>query len=220
MTRIIKMQATTSNTSRTLLTAILILVIGGLVYILVTHDANKSQDLNVGIDSPTPTDKTAPAPRGEWDDDFDNFNDGLTRPSAETKNAPDEFGVGITSVRVYNRDLNNDGRDDRIIRTHIENGTSHFTNEYKIQLATDNGWTDITPTDFHTLEGAECALQKLRFYFNPTFTVEIIGRSMGENYITPTMAYRTIYKMNNNQLIKVSHTPLTEVCDVSSLFDQ
>jgi len=220
MTRIIKMQDTTSNISRTLLTGILVLVIGGLVYFMTTRNTYKAGDLNVGVASPTATDQTAPAPRGDFDNDFDNFNDGLTRPSAETKNDPDEYGVGVTNVRVYNRDLNNDGRDDRIIRTHIENGTSHFTNEYKIQLASDNGWVDITPPDFHTLEGAECALQKIRFYFDPVFTVEIIGRNMGESYITPTMAHQTIYKMDNNQLIEISHTQLTEVCDVSGLFDK
>ncbi len=213
------MQDAKSNISRTILSIILVLVIGGLVYILATRNAYQSRDLNVGVVSPISPSQIAPAPRGDVDYDFDSFNDGLTRPSTETVNAPDEYGVGITSVRTYSRDLNNDGRADRITRTHIENGTSHFTNEYKIELASDNGWIDITPPNFMTLEGAECALQKLRFYFDPVFTVEIIGRKMGENFITPTMAYRSVYKMTDNQLILVRHTPLTEVCDVSSLFD-
>lgn len=204
-----------NNVLRTILTIILLLVIAVLVYILSQKSMNDTDVSNIGVTSPV----VASAPRDTIPYDFDRFNDGLAKPNAQTKNAPDEFGVGVTDVRIYNRDLNNDGRPDKITRTHIENGTSHFTNEYKIELATDIGYIDITPDNLKTVEGADCALQKLRFYFDPVFMIEKIGRNIGEDYVTPTMAYKTIYKMIDNQLVQISQTPITEICDVSDLFN-
>ena len=213
------MQDTQTNISRPIVTIALTAVIGILVYILTTHKSPQSQDASIGVDSPMIINKTQPAPRRDITDDFDKFDDGLTHPNTEKKTAPDDFGVGVTNVRVYSHDLNNDGVLDRITRTHIENGTSHFTNEYKIELASGSGWVNITPDNFSTVESADCAIQKLRFYFDPVFTVEIIGRNIGETYAIPTMAYRTVYQMTNNRLIKISHTPVTEICDVSGLFN-
>lgn len=214
------MQDTTTNISRTLLTIVLVAIIGILVYILTTNVSHRPQDSSIGVGSPMAINKTAPNLRDALTDDFDNFNDGLTNPDTETQNAPDDFGVGITNVRVYNHDLNNDGVLDRITRTHIENGTSHFANEYKIELASGSGWIDITPDNLKTIESADCAIQKLRFYFDPVFTIEIIGRNIGDTYITPTMAYRTVYQMTNNRLMQISHAPVKEICDVSGLFIQ
>ncbi|MGN0917304.1 MAG: hypothetical protein ACI4NZ_03805 [Candidatus Enterousia sp.] len=204
-----------NNVLRTILTIILLLVIAVLVYILSQKSMNDTDVSNIGVTSPV----AASAQRDTIPYDFDRFNDGLAKPNVQTKNAPDEFGVGVTDVRIYNRDLNNDGRPDKITRTHIENGTSHFTNEYKIELATDIGYIDITPDNLKTIEGADCALQKLRFYFDPVFMIEKIGRNIGEDYLTPTMAYKTIYKMIDNQLVQISQTPITEICDVSELFN-
>lgn len=204
-----------NNVLRNILTIILLLVIAVLVYILSQKNMNDTDVSNIGVTSPV----VSSAPRDTIPYDFDRFNDGLAKPNAQTKNAPDEFGVGVTDVRIYNRDLNNDGRPDKITRTHIENGTSHFTNEYKIELATDIGYIDITPDNLKTVEGADCALQKLRFYFDPVFMIEKIGRNIGEDYVTPTMAYKTIYKMIDNQLVQISQTPITEICDVSELFN-
>lgn len=204
-----------NNVLRNILTIILLLVIAVLVYILSQKSMNDTDVSNIGVTSPV----VSSAPRDTIPYDFDRFNDGLAKPNAQTKNAPDEFGVGVTDVRIYNRDLNNDGRPDKITRTHIENGTSHFTNEYKIELATDIGYIDITPDNLKTVEGADCALQKLRFYFDPVFMIEKIGRNIGEDYVTPTMAYKTIYKMIDNQLVQISQTPITEICDVSELFN-
>lgn len=211
------MQDAQTNILRTIVTIALVVVIGILVYIMTTHQSSQYQDTNILLTSPMAQRDT---PRQDISDDFDKFDDGLARPSAERETEPDEFGIGITSVRIYSHDLNNDGLMDRITRTHIENGTSHFTNEYKIELASDVGWVNITPENFNTIESADCAIQKLRFYFDPVFTVEIIGRNIDENYITPTMAYRTVYQMTNNRLMRISHAPVTVTCDVSGLFDQ
>lgn len=213
------MQDTKTNIPRTIATVLLLVVIGILIYVLTRPAPYSAQDFSRGVGSPIVADKTARTPQADITADFDKFDDGLSHPSAETQNAPDDFGVGVTNVRVYRRDINNDGVPDRITRTHTENGTSHFTNEYKIELASDGGWVDITPDNFKTLEGADCAIQKLRFYFDPAFTVEIIGRNIANDYITPTMAYRTVYQMTDNRLIKISRTPIAEVCDVSGLFD-
>lgn len=213
------MQDSTTNIPRTIVTIALTVVIGILVYIMTKPAPQQSHDNSIGVGSPVAIDKTQFAPRRDITDDFDKFNDGLANPSAEQETEPDDFGVGITNVRIYNHDLNNDGVLDRITRTHIENGTSHFTNEYTIELASGSGWVNITPEKFNTVESADCAIQKLRFYFDPVFTVEIIGRSIGETYVTPTMAYRTIYQMTNNRLMQISHAPITEICDVSGLFN-
>lgn len=213
------MQDSATNVPRTIITIALTVVIGILVYIMTKPAPQQSQDNSIGVGSPVAIDKTQFAPRRDITDDFDKFNDGLASPSAEQETEPDDFGVGITNVRIYNHDLNNDGVLDRITRTHIENGTSHFTNEYTIELASGSGWINITPENFNTVESADCAIQKLRFYFDPVFTVEIIGRSIGETYATPTMAYRTIYQMTNNRLMQISHAPITEICDVSGLFN-
>ncbi|MDE6250867.1 MAG: hypothetical protein K2M34_04545 [Alphaproteobacteria bacterium] len=213
------MQDSTTNVPRAIVTIALTVVIGILVYIMTTHKSPRPQDASIGVGSPVAINKTYTAPRRDISDDFDKFDDGLTRPSTEQQAEPDDFGVGVTNIRVYTHDLNNDGVLDRITRTHIENGTSHFTNEYKIELASGSGWVNITPDNFNTVESADCAIQKLRFYFDPVFTVEIIGRNIGETYATPTMAYRTIYQMTNNRLMKISHAPITETCDVSGLFN-
>lgn len=213
------MQDAKTNIPRAILTIVLTVVIGILIYILSANKHPQPQDSSIGVSSPAAQSKTADAPQPDLRDDFNNFNDGLARPSAETEIAPDDFGVGVTNVRVYSHDLNNDGVLDRITRTHIENGTSHFTNEYKIELASGSGWVNITPDNLKTIEGADCAIQKLRFYFDPAFTVEIIGRNMGDTYITPTMAYRTVYQMAGNRLMQISHAPIKEVCDVSGLFN-
>lgn len=208
-----------TNVLRTILTIILMAVIAILVYILSQKNMQHPDASNIGIASPITTSQIAPEPQADITSDFDSFNDGLSKPKTETKTEPDDFGVGVTNVRTYNRDLNNDGYLDKITRTHFENGTSHFTNEYKIELATNNGYIDITPENLKTVESADCALQKLRFYFAPVFMIEKIGRNIGETYLTPTMAYKTIYKMIDNQLVEVSHTPVTEICDVSELFN-
>ena len=45
------------------------------------------------------------------------FSDGLGVPDSAQEFALDEFGAGISERDVFNRDINNDGRIDRITRT-------------------------------------------------------------------------------------------------------
>lgn len=204
----------TTSPARTILVIIILVIIGVLMYMLATQDRPQSANTNIAVKSPI----NIPEKNTDIAIDFDSFNDGLHNPNSAQENSPDEYGVGITSVRVYMHDLNRDGRMDRITRTHIENGTSHFTNTYKIEIATADGFIDITPPDMQTVESADCALQKLRFSFAPIFSIEKIGREMGDDYTTPTMAYRYVYRLENNQMVEISKTPMREICDVSELF--
>ncbi|MCM1294068.1 MAG: hypothetical protein NC311_00705 [Muribaculaceae bacterium] len=204
----------TTSHARIIFVVIILVIIGVLMYILTTQEKKQSANTNIAVTSPI----NIPDNNADIAIDFDSFNDGLHNPGNAQENAPDEYGVGITSVRVYMHDLNRDGRMDRITRTHIENGTSHFTNTYKIEIATVDGFIDITPPDMQTIESADCALQKLRFSFTPLFSIEKIGREMGDDYTTPTMAYRSIYRLENNQMVEISKTSMREICDVSELF--
>ncbi len=146
------------------------------------------------------------------------FSDGLINPDSAEKYQLDEYGAGISERDIFNRDINGDGRMDRITRTRNENGTSHFYYQYKIELNENGKFVDITPDGFRTTEGAECALQKLQFVFNPDFQVIKISRNWDTSWDTPTMATRTMYTFNNGKMI--SHTPqqMKIVCDVSDLF--
>lgn len=208
------MSENTTSSARTILVIMILIIIGVLMYMLTTQDKTQSANTNIAVKSPI----NIPDNNADIAIDFDSFNDGLRTPSSAQETEPDEYGVGITSVRIYTHDLNRDGRMDKITRTHIENGTSHFTNEYKIEIATADGFIDITPPDMKTVESADCALQKLRFSFAPIFSIEKIGREMGDDYLTPTMAYRYVYRLENNQMIEISRTPMREICDVSELF--
>ncbi len=196
--------------------AILLTAIGVLAYMLVArHNASKS-DATTNIVSPIMSDDQSVAN----DDEYGNgeFDDGLGRANSVTNGTLDEFGAGIAETSVFDRDINNDGRRDRITRTRIENGTAHFHYEYKIELNTPNGYVDITPDGFRTTEGATCALQKLRFYFKPDFHVEKISRPWQETWITPTMASRTNYTIKKDAFYASAPQQLRSVCNVSDLF--
>ena len=147
------------------------------------------------------------------------FTDGLGQPNSQTHDAPDETGSGITKTEVFNRDINNDGRIDRIRRIRHETGTSHFWDEYVIELLRENGtWHNITPPGFRTTNGAECALQKIQFVFQPKFHAVKISRPWAESWDTPTMATKTIYQLKNNQMATQETKQVGVVCDVTSLF--
>lgn len=146
------------------------------------------------------------------------FTDGLSNPNSTTRYPLNEFGEGIASIEVFNIDINNDQRRDRIIRTRYENGTAHFYYEYRIELNTDNGLVNITPNDFRTIEGADCALQKLQFEFKPEFQITKISRPWEDTWETPTGAVKTVFRLVGNEfkLMRTAHLP--KVCDVSQLF--
>lgn len=193
---------------------ILLVAIGILTYMLVMRRDTLESTTVTDVISPIMSDTTSVT------NDYDEFNDGLGRPNSVTQGTLDEFGAGIAETSVFNRDINNDGRPDRITRTRIENGTPHFYYEYRIELNTPDGYIDITPDGFRTTEGATCALQKLRFYFKPDFHVEKISRPWQETWSTPTMASQINYTIKKNAFYAGASTQLRTVCDVSDLFQQ
>jgi hypothetical protein len=164
------------------------------------------------LSSPSATEE--PAEPGE---NYD-FDDGLRNPASAQQPELDEFGEGIASIEIFEPDIDGDGANDRITKTRHENGTAHFYYEYKVELNADGGFKDITPQDFRTVEGSDCSLQKLRFVFIPSFQVVKIARDFEDTWITPAMAIKTIYKIDNGSL-KTSRTQaLKKICNVSDLF--
>lgn len=146
------------------------------------------------------------------------FSDGLTKQTNIKRSEPDQFGVGITEIATYKYDINQDGRPDKIIRMRKENGTAHFQYVYKVFLNDGTTLVDITPKDFFTIEGVECALQKIQFSFEPDFSVTKISRPLGDNWNTPTRSTKTVYSLWSDKMHTVSEITYKTVCDVSDLF--
>ena len=146
------------------------------------------------------------------------FNDGLVRPDTVSVGTLDEYGAGVARTEIFTRDINGDGRNDRITRRRIENGTDHFYYDYKIELNTKNGFINITPDALRTTEGVECALTKLRFIFTPNFRVEKISRDWRDTWVTPTTAYKTIYTLRGTELNAGMPQQMRDVCNVADLF--
>lgn len=201
------------------LLVVLCAVIAVLIYMLAGGPM-PGEKKSVGVASPQMDISDSGADISTNDTYAGEFSDGLGVPDSAQEFALDEFGAGISERDVFNRDINNDGRIDRITRTRNENGTVHFFYEYVIELNTGNGFVDITPDGFRTTEGADCALQKLKFIFQPDFRVIKISRKWQETWDTPTMAQRTEYTLNNNQLVPENTIDMRTVCDVSELFYQ
>lgn len=187
--------------------AILLVAGGVLVYLLVGGDAARIGRTG-GVDA-MPVIET---------DGSDEFPDGLINPAASRRGTLDEFGVGTAQTDVFNRDLDNDGRMDRIVRRRIENGTAHFYYDYKIELNNGGGYTDITPAKFRTTEGAECALAKLQFSFNPVFQIIHISRPWQDTWSTPTKATKTVYTLQDDVMHAGTIEDMGIVCDVAELF--
>lgn len=148
------------------------------------------------------------------------FTDGLNQPSSSETFPLDEVGEGTEKKEVFNVDINSDGLMDRIVRTHNENGTAHFWDEYRIELNNNGVYFNIAPSGLRTTEGAECALQKVKFVFKPKFKVIKISRPWDETWNTPTMATRTVYELQGDKLVATSVQELKKVCDVSELFNK
>lgn len=146
------------------------------------------------------------------------FSDGLAKPQKKIGYKTDETGDGITNIETFMYDINNDKQDDKITRIRHENGTAHFWDEYTIELNQNGTFRTIQTDDFRTINGAECALQKLRFVFKPKFQVIKIARPWVQSWVTPSVATQTIYELKNNQIVSVSKKQLASVCDVTDLF--
>lgn len=201
-----------------ILLVVMFIIIGVLIYILAGGPVPKLGDTR-GVKSPdmefTDDDATVAQITSR---DTGEFSDGLVRPSFSEQYPLDEFGAGIAERAVFDIDINDDGRMDRITRVRNENGTDHGYYEYKIELNQNGNWVDITPDGFRTTEGAECALQKLQFNFRPQFSVVKISRKWSETWVTPTMATRTVYTFNDGKLQASAPQELKTVCDVTDLF--
>lgn len=146
------------------------------------------------------------------------FFDGLESPRESAKYELDDMGAGIASADVYYQDINGDGVQDRITKTRNENGTAHYWEDYKIELNQNGRWRDITPEGFRTTEGAECSLKKIQFTFEPEFKVVKISRPWRDSWTTPSMATKTVYTIQDNELVAESTQKVGEVCDVAELF--
>ena len=146
------------------------------------------------------------------------FSDGLGTPDKITHGTLDDFGAGTESIAEFYRDINQDGKTDRITRTHIETGNAHDYNEYKIELNNNGIMQDITPQGFRTTKGADCALRLIQFHFSPKFSATIISRPFKDTWDTPSLATKTEYNIQDNQIVSGTNQPLNSVCDVSKLF--
>lgn len=196
-----------------LVIVVLITVFGA--YLLVHNHASHSGQ-TMGLDSPM---RNLPRATDTVASDTVEFSDGLpVRPDKLTEFELDEFGSGPARQEVFFIDIDGDGHADRITRTRVETGTSHYSDEYKIELRRGNGYIDITPPDFKTMEGAECTLQKLRFVFRPDFQVIKISRPWSESWTTPTQAEKTLYAISDDALRVIDIEPLKFVCRVEDLF--
>lgn len=146
------------------------------------------------------------------------FTDGLENPESVRNFAPDEFGAGVVEVATFSYDIDGDGRPDKISRARRETGTAHFQYIYRVELNNGEKMVNITPKDLFTVEGAECAHQKIQFSFKPDFSITKISRPLGEDWDTPTQSTKTVYTLWNNNLHIVETLEYKTVCDVAELF--
>lgn len=146
------------------------------------------------------------------------FNDGLHDPISVHTFNPDEFGAGVVEVATFSYDINEDGRPDKISRARQETGTAHFRYVYKVELNDGEKMINITPKDLATIEGAECAMQKIQFSFKPDFSIIKISRPLGDDWNTPTQSTKTVYTLWNNKLHVATTSEYKTVCDVAELF--
>ena len=146
------------------------------------------------------------------------FSDGLSNPVSVHTFEPNEFGEGVVEVATFSYDLDQDGHPDKISRARRETGTAHFQYIYKVELNDGQKLVNITPKDLFTVEGAECAHQKIQFSFKPDFSITKISRPIGEDWNTPTQSTKTIYTLWNNKLHVATSMEYKTVCDVAELF--
>lgn len=201
--------------------ATLLVAIGVLTYMLITGHGNQKTVHTIGTENPTATvgdpdqakDITIASDAAD-----DEFNDGLGRASTRTIYQLDEFGAGVGARDIFIADINNDGNPDRITRTTINSGTAHTSTQYTIEIAADDGYRDITPPEFNTIESADCALRKIRIKLTPRFQVIRISRPMGDTWDTPTVPVKEVFSLSNNQIIRTGAVELPAICDVAELF--
>ncbi len=194
------------------LNVLLVIMLGlivGLGYLLWQKNTHREIHA-LGVDSPQSAQHNIS--NGE-------FSDGLIHANSTTQFPLDETGAGIDTIEIFSVDINDDNITDRISRTHHENGTGHAWDEYKIELGRNGGvWRNITPDGFRTTQGAECALQKIQFIFQPKFRAIKISRPWTQSWDSPSMAKRTEYVMQDDKLVAQDSVDVGVVCDVAELF--
>ena len=197
-----------------ILLVIMLSIIAVLIYLLAGGPVPKLTR-TVGVNSPvaTTTDDAhiLVQPAGV-------FTDGLDNPDFSEEYPLDETGTGVAARTIFDRDINGDGIRDIITRTRNENGTAHHYYQYKIELNNGGEFVDITPDEFRTVEGAECALAKIQFSFHPEFRAVKITRPWNVSWTTPTTATKIVYAMENQKLVPIERTEMKSVCDVTDLF--
>ncbi|MDR1361576.1 MAG: hypothetical protein LBJ18_04755 [Rickettsiales bacterium] len=195
---------------------IIIIAIGVLAYIFLAKPGKEKSEPAAAVSAP----EYVPSGARLHSADSGNyaFDDGLKNPDSVRKYSLDEFGEGISSSEIFKADINGDGIPDRITREFFATGNAHSYYEYKIELNLGGQYKDITPENFRTAEGADCALQKLKFVFKPDFMVVKISREWEESWTTPTPASRIIYELKDNRLQAGAPQRLSKICNVSDLF--
>ena len=191
---------------------LIVIIIGIMIFTLWTIRAKTNTEST--YDATTPD-----VQQNATDDAPKMFSDGLKTTHQTSYGTLDETGFGVSEQSVFYVDINQDNITDKIIRTHHETGTGHAWDEYNIQIVQNGQYIDITPNDFRTVVGADCALHKIQFVFQPTFHIVKISRPWIDSWITPSMATRTIYKLTDNVLIPTETKDLRVICDVEELFN-
>lgn len=196
---------------------VMILAILGLVGLLVYWFAFRSDETEPVSPTPVPDNVVTEPVRRQSTDRFD---DGLRNPDTTRRYQLDESGEGLLQSEIFNIDINADGRLDKITRSRYENGTDHFYYDYTLELNTPNGYVNVTPKQFRTIEGADCALRKIQFIFTPEFHIKVISRPWQDSWTTPTLATLTAYGFvsNGSQLDILTQRNMEQICDVSQLF--
>lgn len=206
------MQSQRGGTLVNVLLVLMLIVIGALLFMLIGGEFKKT-GRNVAITSPALSYESTSKQNVPW-----TFSDGLGTPDTVTHGMLDEFGAGIESVAEFNRDINNDGKMDRITRTHVATGNAHDYEEYKIELNNNGVMNNITPKGMRTTKGADCALRLIQFTFKPHFGIKVISRPFQSTWDTPSVATQTTYTLSQNKIVQDGTTQLSSVCDVTELF--
>lgn len=191
---------------------LIVIIIGIMIFTLWTIRAKTNTEST--YDATTPD-----VQQNATDDAPKMFSDGLKTTHQTSYGTLDETGFGVSEQSVFYVDINQDNITDKIIRTHNETGTGHAWDEYNIQIVQNGQYIDITPNDFRTVVGADCALQKIQFVFQPTFHIVKISRPWIDSWITPSMATRTIYKLADDALVPTEIKNMGVICDVEELFN-
>ncbi len=192
-------------TVATVLMGVLIII---LIFLLMRRD-NVQTEKSDGIISPMISNQDKSGDGA--------FSDGLINPESSHQGRLDQYGAGVAQTDVFSIDINDDGVPDKITRVRHENGTDHFYFEYQIQVNIDGQMVNVIDENLRTTESAECALQKIKFQFKPTFQVIKISRPWVNSWTTPSMATKTTYNFVNGKLVPTNVSEMKVICDVAQL---